>query len=150
MFVHPKCPCSQASLAELAEILAEVPGIADALVVFVKPDGAEGDWDQTPLRASAKQLRGVCVLSDDLGVRAKQFGAKTSGHVVLYDAQGTLLFSGGITRSRGHAGESPGRRSLLAALRHQPVEQPTTSVFGCPLFAPAVCCRLVADSRPER
>src|SRR5207245_1232830 len=123
------------------------PDAADAAVVFVKPDGACGDWDQTPLRAAAAQISGVRVLSDDLGVQAQLFGAKTSGHVVFYDARGTLQFSGGITRSRGHAGDNAGRRSLLAALRHQPVGQPTTPVFGCALLAPQACCPLAVDSR---
>lgn len=136
LFVHPKCPCSRASVSELAEILAEEPGAVAAEVVLVRPAGADAGWEQSPLSAAAAKLPGVRVTIDDQGTRASQYGVKTSGHVLLYDAQGRLLFSGGITRTRGHAGDNAGRRSILAAIRLQPPEEHTTPVFGCALLAP--------------
>ncbi len=58
MFVHPQCPCTKASLGQLAEILAHHSGKADAAVVFVKPAGAGPDWDQTSLRAGRRNSPG--------------------------------------------------------------------------------------------
>jgi hypothetical protein len=90
------------------------------------------------------------VVFDD-GSLARQLGAETSGYVALYDANGRLLFSGGITRSRGHEGESAGRRTICALLAGEVVADPKTPVFGCPLFAREQCdgsdksCRLKAN-----
>lgn len=99
MFVHPRCPCSKASLGKFAEILSRRSGKADAAVVFVKPTDAGPDWEKTSLREQAAAIPHVRLIDDD-GTLARCFGAETSGFVVLYDADGKLLFNGGITRSR--------------------------------------------------
>jgi len=139
MFVHPRCPCTQASLGELAEILAREPGKASAALVFVKPAGAGPDWSQTALHKQAAAVPNLRLIDDD-GTLARHFGAETSGHVVLYDAEGKLVFSGGITRSRGHEGESAGRRMICARLEGTASDAPAeTPVFGCPLFTPGAC-----------
>lgn len=136
LFVHPQCPCSQASLAELAEILARCPAQVTAEVVFVRPEGLPEDWEQGPLRSTAASIPGVRIRSDPGGSLARQLGVKTSGHVVLADATGVLLFSGGITRARGHAADNTGRRAVLALLEGQSAGPREVPVFGCPLFAP--------------
>jgi hypothetical protein len=147
MFVHPRCPCSKASLGEFAEILAHRSGKADAAVVFVKPADAGPDWNKTSLRAQAAAIPQVRLIDDD-GTLAHRFGAETSGSVVLYDADGKLLFTGGITRSRGHEGDSSGSRAICALLDgnkevaagvHTPVFG--APVFGCPLFSPGACAQ---------
>jgi hypothetical protein len=57
---------------------------------------------------------------------------------MLYDARGALLFSGGITGARAHAGDNPGRSALVALLNRQSgTHASTTNVFGCSLFASA-------------
>jgi hypothetical protein len=61
----------------------------------------------------------------------------TSGQTVLYDNEGALLFSGGITGARGHAGDNAGRTSLVELLNRGAAGRSRTSVFGCPLFASA-------------
>jgi hypothetical protein len=139
MFVHPRCPCSQASLGELAEILAREPNKVSAAVVFVKPAGAGSEWSQTALRKQAAAIPNLRLIDDD-GTLAHRFGAETSGHVVLYDADGKLVFSGGITRSRGHEGDNSGRRAICARLEGTANDAPAqTPVFGCPLFTPGAC-----------
>ena len=59
----------------------------------------------------------------------------TSGQTILYGADGTLLFSGGITGSRGHAGDNDGRAGLVALLTRAGRGQTRTKVFGCPLVS---------------
>ncbi len=142
MFVHPRCPCTKASLVELAEILAREPGKADAAVVLVKPAGAGADWNKTSIRAQAAAIPQLRLIDDD-GTLARRFGAETSGFVALYDADGRLLFHGGITRSRGHEGDSAGSRAICALLDGK-TEIPAgvrTPVFGCPLFTPGACAQ---------
>jgi hypothetical protein len=87
------------------------------------------------LWGTASALPNVTVLRDDDGVEAARFGAVTSGQTLLYDANGELIFSGGITGARGHAGDNAGRRALIALLEHKEPFHRLTSVFGCSLFS---------------
>lgn len=130
MFAHPYCPCTRASLAELAAVMRDDRHDATATVVFFAPDDAV-ELD-SPTWAAAGDLPRTRRVLDHGGVLAKLFGATTSGHLVIYDREGGLLFSGGITGSRGHVGDNIGRRSVLARLTEQPA-QPTYDVFGCSL-----------------
>jgi hypothetical protein len=133
MLAHPHCPCTRASIGELAQIMAHAIGKVNAYVLFVKPSGAGADWDDTDLRRSAAAIPAVTVLTDENGTEAARFGAETSGHTLMFDRNGTLVFSGGITASRGHAGSNTGESAVLAALNQEPIQQARTSVFGCSL-----------------
>ena len=137
MVAHPHCPCTRASVAELAKVMAHAVGKVNALVLFVKPPGAGADWDDTDLRRSASAIPGVTVLTDENGTEAARFGAETSGHTLVFDRNGTLVFSGGITASRGHEGANAGENAVLAALGQQPIVHNRTPVFGCSLTARA-------------
>jgi hypothetical protein len=133
MLAHPHCPCTRASVGELAQVMAHAVGKVNAYVLFVKPPGAGADWDDTDLRRSAAAIPGVTVLTDDNGTEAARFGAETSGHTLVFDRNGTLVFSGGITASRGHAGANAGESAVLAVLSQQPIVGNRTPVFGCSL-----------------
>jgi hypothetical protein len=134
MLVHPHCPCSRASVGELALLMTSCRGLVNAHVVFVKPEGFPDRWEETDLWRSAASIPGVSVLLDDGGIEARRFGSETSGQTALYGADGRLLFSGGITGSRGHSGDNAGRSSIVALLTASPAAQRETPVFGCPLF----------------
>jgi hypothetical protein len=58
---------------------------------------------------------------------------------VLYDSAGNLLFRGGITSARGHAGDNAGRAAVVSLLTSDEAEGRDTPVFGCPLFAQNEC-----------
>lgn len=136
MLAHPRCPCTRASLGELARLMAQArPGRVAAYVLFVKPSGFADGWEQTDLSASAAAIPGVTVVRDDEGVEARRFRAATSGQTMLYDAGGRLLFSGGITGARGHEGDNAGRAAVVSLLNADEAGQAGTPVFGCPLFA---------------
>ncbi|MEY2511785.1 MAG: hypothetical protein QOE26_2548 [Verrucomicrobiota bacterium] len=131
MLAHPHCPCTRASIGELAQVMAHAVGKVNAFVLFVRPPGAGADWDDSDLRRSAAAIPGVTVLTDDGGTEGAKFGAETSGHTLVFDREGTLVFSGGITASRGHAGDNAGESAVLAALRGETMAQSRTPVFGC-------------------
>jgi len=135
LFAHPQCSCTKASLGEFAEILARATTPPRTFIVFLKPVGFGVDWEKTDLWRAATNLPGVTVLRDDDGREATRFGVITSGQTVLYDQSGALLFSGGITGARGHAGDNAGRASLVSLLNQGKTDLSSTSVFGCPLFA---------------
>jgi hypothetical protein len=134
MLAHPHCPCTRASIGELAQIVAETQGKLNAYVLFTKPPGAGADWDDTELRRSAMAIPGVRVLTDNDGSEARRFGAETSGHTLLFDPNGALLFSGGITASRGHAGRNAGETAIIAAVNGERSDRGRTPVFGCSLI----------------
>ena len=135
MFAHPRCPCTRATLGELELLMARCQGRVAAHVLFLKPHGTTEDWAKTDLWRHASVIPGVMVHSDDDGTEASRFHSATSGHTMLYDQNGRLLFQGGITISRGHAGDNPGRSALTALLGHTSANQVATAVFGCSLLA---------------
>lgn len=105
----------------------------DAQIVFVKPDGAPHDWDHTALWQAAERLPGVKLVRDAAGEEAQIFDVATSGHTLVYDPQGRLLFSGGITAGRGHYGANSASDTLIALLGGAVADSSVTQVFGCPL-----------------
>ncbi len=131
MFAHPHCPCTSASVGELEQVMAHAQGKVNAYVLFVKPVGAAANWDDTGLRRTAAAIPGVTVVTDENGREAKLFGAETSGHTLIFGRDGQLQFSGGITASRGHLGSNAGERSVIAAIKAEPVEYRNTPVYGC-------------------
>jgi hypothetical protein len=135
LLAHPQCSCTRATLQELGEVLAHAEHPPRTYVVFLKPSGFANGWEMTELWNTASRLPGVTAIRDDDGREATHFGAATSGQTLLYDAQGTLLFSGGITGARGEAGDNAGEDALIALLNRKPAERTATSVFGCPLFS---------------
>jgi len=133
MVAHPHCPCTTASVGELAKIMTQLQGRIAAYVLFVKPKATGRDWEDTDLRRSAEAIPGVKVVFDPDGQEASRFGAETSGHTFLFGVDGRLLFSGGITASRGHAGLNLGESSIVALLNKQIPIRTETLVFGCSL-----------------
>jgi hypothetical protein len=134
MLAHPHCSCTRASIGELAWIMAHGQRRVTGYVLFLRPTGFSDDWEQTDLRRSAAAIPGVKVILDDDGKEARIFHASTSGQTVLYDANGRLPFSGGITGSRGHSADNAGRTAIFSLLNQGVSDRTETFVFGCPLF----------------
>lgn len=133
MFAHPGCPCTRASLGELAEFMAQSGDRVEARVLLYEPRDAAlaAAWVDDGLWTQASRIPGVSVEWDRGGDEARAFGATTSGHVVLYDTAGRLRFGGGITGSRGHAGDNAGRAALTAATSNHSSPSSGAPVFGC-------------------
>src|SRR4051812_37257017 len=58
MAVHPRCPCTDASLAELGDLLARGHGACDALIVQYQPSEPSPDWPAVP---ASEELGGTRV-----------------------------------------------------------------------------------------
>ena len=86
-------------------------------------------------------IPGVKVLIDENGTEAGLFDAHVSGQVLLYDTEGKLVFHGGITESRGQAGDNAGRAAIESIVNQGTSDRDQTPVFGCPLFDPDSVCR---------
>lgn len=134
MFAHPHCPCTRASIYQLSRIMTYAKDKVSANVLFFKPTDFSDDWVKTDQWYSAAEIPGVSVFRDDGGEQSKIFGSATSGQVYLYDINGRLIYSGGITSSRGSSGDNIGASaviSLLTSTDGSVISQ--NPVFGCPL-----------------
>lgn len=132
VFIHPNCPCSRATLKELGRIEMNAGEKVSIKVFFYKPDGFSDDWTKTDLWYQAKSIPNISV-SNISESELKKFGVMTSGQVLLYDANGDLSFSGGITINRGDEGFSEGRRIIQNILLNNEFNETQTPVFGCAL-----------------
>jgi hypothetical protein len=125
LFVDANCPCSQASLTELKRVSARAAAPVATIVVI------SGGTSRAAEDAAAGP--GVRVVVDDRGLETARFGVATSGHALLFDTSGRLLFSGGITHARGHEGDSLGSAAILARIAGTESSRCDTPVFGCPI-----------------
>jgi hypothetical protein len=133
VLAHPRCPCTKATIAELAGLMRYGSDRMKTHVLFSVPAGSGPEWQQTELWRSAASIPGVDVTSDVDGVEARRFGALTSGQVLLYDGDDRLAFAGGITAARGHVGPSIGATTVRSVLEGRPGGQRRARVFGCAL-----------------
>jgi hypothetical protein len=130
LFVHPECPCTRASIHELA---AALEGRANDVELVIVRVGRAIDSELAPQSrgALARALPGARVVDDPEAIEAERFGARTSGHALLFDMAGRRLYSGGLTLARGHEGNSFARVALIAALDgHHATGAP---IYGCQL-----------------
>ncbi|HEX2862106.1 MAG TPA: hypothetical protein VHN79_10725 [Lacunisphaera sp.] len=130
--LHPECPCSRATVEELGAVLLHGGEEIEALLVFAD------EVPESPARASAlyrlaSALPRTRLVCDTSGAELQRFNFQTSGETRLYRPDGRLVFRGGITGSRGHVGDNPGRDALLVALRTGDPAPAPLPVFGCAL-----------------
>jgi hypothetical protein len=130
--LHPRCPCSRATVNELAKILSRVPEGSDVTVFMYKPAGEPDSWLEGTLLDACRRMH-CQVRPDPDGRLAASLGSLTSGGVILYGADGRLRYQGGITSSRGHEGDNAGEQAIIEILRGRRSSHRSMPVFGCPI-----------------
>jgi hypothetical protein len=133
LLAHPRCPCSRASIAELARLQAVIGSRVRTIVLFLRPEGMKEGWERSDLWSRASEIPGVAIVADADGREARVFGTHTSGEVLYYDRFGILAYAGGITTARGHEGTSAGFRTIVSLVRGERVDRREAPVFGCSL-----------------
>jgi len=136
VFVHPRCSCTQATLAELQVLMTRAQARLQTTVVAVVPANPDRAWTSSSLAQEAATISGVTVQMDRGGLEARRFAALTSGFSVVYDPRGELRFAGGITGARGLAGENPGLAAMEDLVEQNRAGRSKASVFGCELHDP--------------
>jgi hypothetical protein len=131
LFAHPQCPCTAASLDNLAALESEHPGQLDIRVYFYSPRHASPDWLDSPSWMQAGRLARVQRRIDTDGEIARRFGARVSGQTLVFDSSRRLRFSGGITAARGHGGDNAGLRAVNSLLARPGASPQNTPVYGC-------------------
>ena len=119
MLIHPHCSCSRASIEELRRIIEKSPASLRTYVVVYRPGEFPNGWEKTDVFTSASHLPRTHII---LGF--------TSGQTFLYDGDGKLRFSGGVTLLRGHAGFNSGSAEVMQIARTR-VGNGAHPVFGC-------------------
>ncbi|WP_435010741.1 RedB protein [Tundrisphaera lichenicola] len=137
MAVHPRCPCTQVSLDQLAELVRRFPDRASLRLLVFRPEGSVEGWGGSAIPGSADGLAGVIRVDDPGGREAGRFGLTTSGAVAAYDELGNLRFFGGLTAGRGHGGPSEGAEALAAVLTGSDPTRGKSAVFGCVINRPS-------------
>jgi hypothetical protein len=133
LFAHPFCPCTRATLSELEESLARLPADVSVRVVFVTCGFEAAEVEASSIVNQARSLSRGIVQFDTTGREARRFGATTSGEVFAVNAEGQVLFHGGLTPARGHQGDAAGQTSLELLAQGIPSAISTAPVFGCRL-----------------
>lgn len=130
LFAHPYCPCTKATMAELARLIAHNRRRVQVHVFFYRPLSKPLLWVETDLWQQAKMLPDVTVSTvDELDLL--RLGVSTSGQTLVYDTNQKLVFSGGITSARGHEGDNTGRDAITTYLQTGQLTTRQTPVFGC-------------------
>jgi len=130
MLIHPHCSCSRASITELERIIEHSPPSLRTYIVVYRPSDFAKGWETTDVFTAASRLPRTRIVLDQDGHEARLFRGFTSGQTYLYDGDGKLRFSGGITLLRGHAGFNSGSAEVIEIARSKSGAG-SHPVFGC-------------------
>jgi hypothetical protein len=133
MAVHPRCPCTEASLRALARIMEKSNGQTDVRLLVYRPEHSPQSWAGSHWKDVLKSTKGIAFVDDPGGREASRLGMKTSGAVVFFDGSGQLRFVGGLTATRGADDDSIGVELLRTVVAGGVAKSTTCDVFGCPL-----------------
>ncbi len=139
MAIHPRCPCSEASLASLDALVRGSQPRPRTIILITIPEDGDTAWTSGKLWRQAQGVPGAVALPDPSGGLAARFGALTSGQAAIYARDGGLLFQGGLTPARGKTAPISALQGALSSLRE---ERPAAAspVYGCGLVTPATAC----------
>lgn len=132
--IHPHCSCSRATVEELELILEKAPPSVRSIVLVYRPSEFSAKWQDTEVVRAAHRLPRTRVVTDLDAHEARLFGGFTSGQTFLYDGDGRLRFSGGVTALRGHAGLNSGVAAVVRIAKSG-VGRGSHPVFGCAIVS---------------
>ncbi len=132
VFIHPKCPCTSATLSELDRLIAEVGTGLQVVFLVDCPEDLRDDWMYSESTSRCRSMPQSSTVVDYDGKLAREFHATTSGFCLLYMDR-KLCFQGGLTTERGHEGESLARVAIRQLLSNGQGKNYRAPVFGCPL-----------------
>ena len=139
---NPECPTVQKHYDSGNMQKTQAAAAADGVVWLTVNSSAEGNQGhmtaaEAKTFTAAQQSRRTAYLLDPNGTVGKSYGAKTTPHLYVINADGTLVYNGGIDdKPTQDAADIAGARNhVLAALSElkagKPVSVPTSKPYGC-------------------
>ncbi len=130
-FYHPHCPCTRATIRNIERALTNCLCNPRIIAFAFIPEGKSESWIESDTTRKLRTFKGTQVYPDQAGLITRKFRVVTSGHILVYDRDKQLVFSGGVTSSRGHEGTCNAIEAFLHAANgevHSSIEYPA---FGC-------------------
>jgi len=131
LFVHPRCGCTRSTMRQFERVVGEFAGQLTVSIVFYRPADEPPAWAEGHLRSMAAEMPGVHLIGDPGGLVSASMGARTSGHLMMFDPAGGLRYDGGLTIARGHEGDGPPMAAVHALLHGHGPPVFRSPVFGC-------------------
>ncbi len=133
MAVHPKCPCTRSTLAELERLLGTESTTTRCVFLVSMPSEMPMSWLDSGTTKLAMGIPNARIVVDVDAKRAQRLGLKNSGEILIVQPDGTVSFSGGITSGRTCSQENPGSVAVASLFRGDSIHAITTPTFGCPI-----------------
>ena len=132
-WTNPECPYVQRHHAAdtMQKTLAQLP---KDKVVWLAIDSTSHNTPAKSAEWSKKEKLPYPVLQDASGEVGRQYGAKTTPHMYVIDADGTLKYAGAIDddpRGRNATPTNYVKQAVDAVLSGKPVPAATTQPYGC-------------------
>jgi len=134
-WTNPRCPFVQRHYEEdTMEELAEAFGGGD--VVWLAVNSSHFTTPEASRKWMEEQGLGYPTLQDPKGTVGRDYGAKTTPHMFVIDAEGVLRYTGAIDndprgREEGDAETNYVRKALEALRSGRPPEPASTKPYGC-------------------
>jgi len=141
-WVNAECPFVVKHYASGNMPAAQKAATADGVVwlsINSGHAGAQGDYDAAQVAAWSKETGAAptAYLRDQNGAVGRLYGAKTTPHMFVITADGTLVYDGAIDSIRSSKqsdiakAENYVNTALAAVKAGQPVPKPNTQPYGC-------------------
>ena len=131
--LHPMCPCTLNTLAELERLQAIARDEHRIIFLVFRGESGIDGWNDTPVLRFASRLRLSRFIPDPNAELTSSLEIEASGGVVALDHDGTMRFRGGITSGRSCSVDNPGSAAVASLLHGESIEgRLETPVFGCP------------------
>jgi hypothetical protein len=142
-WVNPECPFVVKHYDASGNLPAlQQAAVADGVVWLLINSGAkgkQGDLDDAAVKAwmEKNKVAATAYLRDQDGVVGKAYAAKTTPHMYVINAEGTLVYAGAIdsvrsTKAADIAGAENYVKAALAAVKAgTPVATASTQPYGC-------------------
>ena len=142
-WVNPECPFVMKHYDKSGNLPATQKAAAADGVVWLQVNsaatGKQGDFDAAKVKAwqEKNHVAATAYLRDSDGKVGKAYGAKTTPHIFVINAEGTLVYNGGIdnkpsTDPKDIEGAENYAKSALASIKAgTPIAKATTQPYGC-------------------
>ncbi len=142
-WVNPECPFVVKHYEKSGNLPAtQKAAVADGVVwlqINSAASGKQGDFDDAAVKAWSEKnhVAATAYLRDRDGKVGRAYDAKTTPHLYIINAEGTLVYNGAIDSKRSTdaadiAGAQNYVKSALADLKAgRPIATPTSQPYGC-------------------